>query len=105
MIRPTLALATLLSAAVLLSSVGFIVAFAVAVPRTQARHLSAKIPLFQFEGQAQIHCPKDSIVWANAGNHMYNTNGERWYGRTSTGAYGCLHEAEKAGYRAQRAGR
>jgi hypothetical protein len=105
MIRSPLALASLLSAAALCVAVGVIAAFAVAVPPTGADRPRPEIPLFEFEQQAALHCPDDSIIWATAGIGEYSTSSDLWYGRTSTGAYGCLHEAEKAGYRAQRADR
>jgi hypothetical protein len=58
---------------------------------------------FQFEPQAQQHCPSDSIIWADAALHLYNVRGERWYGSTKSGVYMCLREAEQAGYRTRRA--
>jgi hypothetical protein len=100
--RPVLAVAIVLLAAVLVSSSVVIFEFAKIVPGAEANSPLAKIPLFQFERQARLHCPDDSIVWATAGFGSYSSSADRWYGRTSSGAYGCLHEAETAGYRAQR---
>jgi hypothetical protein len=57
--------------------------------------------LFQFEQQAQRHCPDDSVVWTDAARHLYNVKGERWYGATKSGAYVCLRDVEKAGYHAR----
>jgi len=57
---------------------------------------------FQFEPQAQQHCPGDSVIWADAALRLYNVKDERWYGNTKSGAYACLREVEKAGYRARR---
>lgn len=91
-----------LSAAVMVSSTIFVVEFAMAVPDVKANTLTAEIPLFQFERQAQLHCPNDSIIWATAVTGTYNSSADRWYGRTNNGAYGCLHEAKIAGYRAGR---
>ena len=45
------------------------------------------IAVFQFERQAQLHCAGDA-------------NTERWYGQTKNGAFACLRDAERAGYRA-----
>jgi len=59
--------------------------------------------LFQFEQQAQQHCPSDSVVWADPALHLYNVKGERWYGATKGGAYLCLRDGEKQGYHARRA--
>jgi hypothetical protein len=56
---------------------------------------------FQFELWAQNHCPTDSVVWVNAATLTYNSNEERWYGRTVNGAFACKGEADKAGYRAK----
>jgi hypothetical protein len=58
--------------------------------------------LFQFEQQAQHHCPTDSVVWASAELHLFNVKGERWYGTTKGGAYMCRRDAEQAGYRPRR---
>lgn len=101
--RPLLAFAIVLSAAVLVSSAGVMVEFARVVPGANANGLLAKVPLFEYERQAQLHCPNDSIVWATAVAGTYESSADdRWYGRTSNGAYGCLHEVEIAGYRVKR---
>lgn len=57
---------------------------------------------FQFEQQAQKHCPSDTVVWAEATAQLYNVKGERWYGATKSGAYVCRLDGEKVGYRARR---
>jgi hypothetical protein len=97
--RPGLPFAVALSAAALLSSAIVVFELDFTVPGAAANSLSANIPLFQFEQEAQLHCPDDSVVWATASRGIYNSSADRWYGRTSSGAYGCLHEAENAGYR------
>ena len=102
MSRPVAALAIVLSAAVLVSSAVVIAELVTNAPRAEANVPSATIPLFEFERQAQLHCPDDSIVWATAGTGTYDSGSNRWYGRTSSGAFGCLHDAENAGYRARR---
>ena len=56
---------------------------------------------FEFEQWAQKHCPADTVVWVNARSDIYNSSAERWYGRTTGGAFVCKLEAEKAGYRAK----
>jgi hypothetical protein len=63
---------------------------------------AAEPPLFQFEQQAQLHCPADTVVWTDAALHLYNLKGERWYGATKNGAYACLRDGEKAGYHPRR---
>jgi hypothetical protein len=57
-------------------------------------------PLFSTESAAVAHCPKDVVVWLNIPSGIYHYKGERWYGRTKHGAYGCEKEAIKAGDRA-----
>ena len=44
---------------------------------------------FPTEGQAQQHCPSDVVVWLNLPSGIYHLKGERWYGRTKSGAYVC----------------
>jgi hypothetical protein len=66
----------------------------------EAAPLPSDMPHFQFEQQAQQHCPADAVVWVVAARGLYNSSSERWYGRTSNGTYACLGDAEKAGYRA-----
>jgi len=60
--------------------------------------------LFNSEQQAQQHCPGDTIVWLNLPTGVYHFQGQRWYGRTKTGAYVCRKEADVAGDRATRNG-
>ena len=54
---------------------------------------------FPTEQQAQQHCPKDVVVWLNLPTGIYHMKGERWYGRTKSGAYVCEKEADQAGDR------
>ena len=63
--------------------------------------LSPSAPLtdFRTEAQAQQHCPVDTVVWLNLPTGIYHLKGERWYGRTKSGAYVCRSEADKAGMR------
>ena len=69
-------------------------------PLANAAALLPEMPHFQFELQAQQHCPADAVVWVVATRGLYNSSSERWYGRTNNGTYACLRDAEKAGYRA-----
>jgi hypothetical protein len=59
---------------------------------------------FPTEQQAQQHCPKDVVVWLNLPTGIYHMRGERWYGRTKSGAYVCEKEADQAGDRETRNG-
>jgi hypothetical protein len=73
------------------------------LPLADAAVVFPEMPQFQFELQAQQHCPADAVVWVVATRGLYNSSSERWYGRTSNGTYACLRDAEKAGYRASSA--
>ena len=46
-------------------------------------------PLFDTEGAAQAHCPKDVVVWLNIPSGIYHYKGERWYGRAEHGGPAC----------------
>ena len=54
---------------------------------------------FPSEVQAQQHCPGDAVVWLNLPTGIYHAKGQRWYGRTKSGAYVCRTEADHAGMR------
>jgi hypothetical protein len=68
--------------------------------------LSPAAPLTNFptEAQAQQHCPADTVVWLNLPTGIYHFRGQRWYGRTNSGAFVCEAEADRAGLRATRNG-
>jgi hypothetical protein len=102
--RPALIIVFVVSAAMLLSSAAVIHQFNLVAPVARADNLLPKIPAFEFEGEAQHYCPNDSVIWATPSLGIYNISSERWYGRTSSGVYGCLREAEHAGYRANMPG-
>jgi hypothetical protein len=59
---------------------------------------------FPTEVSAQVHCPKDTVVWLNLPTMIWHYKGQRWYGRTKNGAYVCEKEAAEAGARATRNG-
>ena len=62
------------------------------------------IDQFQTEDAAQQHCPKDVVVWLNIPTGVFHFKGQRWYGRTKSGAYVCKKEAVLDGDRATRNG-
>lgn len=68
--------------------------------------LSPSAPLTNFltEAQARQHCPADTVVWLNLPTGIYHLKGQRWYGRTNSGAYVCQGEADHAGMRSTRNG-
>jgi hypothetical protein len=57
---------------------------------------------FQFEQQAQNHCPGQAVVWVDPNSRTYDLHSDRFYGLTRTGVYACVREAETAGFRAKR---
>ncbi len=59
---------------------------------------------FQDEQGAQQHCPTDTVAWLNIPTGVMHFKGQRWYGRTKSGAYVCLKEGEKEGDRRTRNG-
>ena len=69
-----------------------------------AAHAAGPLPgiaQFEFEQQAQKHCPGQAIVWIEPRLHIYNVGTDRFYGQTRTGTFACLREAEIAGYRSR----
>ena len=54
---------------------------------------------FKTAQQAQLHCPKDVVVWLNLSTGVYLVKGERWYGRGRHGAFVCKREADASGNR------
>ena len=56
-------------------------------------------PLFPTEQSAHQHCPSDVVVWLNVPTRIYHLKGQRWYGRTKSGAYVCKEDADKSGDR------
>lgn len=59
----------------------------------------AEAPQFRTEKEAKEHCPKDTVVWLDAGRPFYYFPGTRWYGKTLGGAYVCKREADVDGDR------
>ena len=73
-------------------------------PITAPAAPSGPLTLFESEGAAQAHCPKDTVVWLNTASGIYHEKGMRWYGNTRHGAYVCRAEADTAGDRDTRNG-
>jgi hypothetical protein len=69
-----------------------------------AQRPTAPLQEFPTEQQAQAHCPTDIVVWLNLPTGIFHLKGQRWYGRTNSGAYVCEHEADQAGMRETRNG-
>ena len=65
---------------------------------------TAPVTNFPTEEQAHQHCPSDAVVWLNLPSGIYHSRGQRWYGRTNSGAFVCQAEASRAGMRSSRNG-
>ena len=57
---------------------------------------------FESAAQARIHCPGDTVVWANLASKAYHYYGERRYGATRHGAYMCENDAIGAGMKSRK---
>ena len=56
---------------------------------------------FSEESTAKSHCAGDPVVWVNlSGSRAYHMSGDKFYGKTKTGAYMCQKEADQSGYHA-----
>jgi hypothetical protein len=49
---------------------------------------------------ARVHCPTDTVVWANTRSSIYHFRGTSDYGTTKKGAYMCEQSALASGIRA-----
>jgi hypothetical protein len=65
------------------------------VPAARAGSLS----IYRAAGEAQQHCPHDTIVWLNLATRLYYLKGERLYGHGPNSAYACKSEADGTGAR------
>jgi hypothetical protein len=58
------------------------------------------LQLFPTELKARQHCDSsDIVVWLNTATGIYNLKGMRWYGNTTSGAFICRKDGDRAGYR------
>jgi hypothetical protein len=46
---------------------------------------------------AQAACPTDQVVWVNWEARMSHLPDDKWYGKTTSGAYACAEAAAEAG--------
>ncbi len=73
----------------------FLVSFAVAIPQSSPARSPAPAPTV-----SDIAAAKASHkVWVNLDTGIYHKGG-RWYGKTKTGKFMTVDEANKAGYKA-----
>ena len=58
------------------------------------------LQLFPTELKARQHCDSsDIVVWLNTATGIYHLKGMRWYGNTTSGAFICRKDGDRAGYR------
>lgn len=55
---------------------------------------------FASAAEAQRHCPRDTVVWANTASKIYHYSGNKNYGNTKEGAYMCQQDSDRNGFRA-----
>jgi hypothetical protein len=55
---------------------------------------------YESETTARVHCPSDTVVWANTRSDIYHFSGTSNYGTTKAGAYMCEQAALAGGVRA-----
>ena len=58
-----------------------------------------QLGLFRVEGQAQMHCPNDTVVWLDLKKRIYYLQRQRLYGAGNTAVFACRKEARRNGYR------
>ena len=58
-----------------------------------------QLGLFRVEGQAQMHCPNDTVVWLDLKKRVYYLQKQRMYGFGRTAVFACRNEARRNGYR------
>jgi hypothetical protein len=62
--------------------------------------LADDLLLFPTELKARQHCDSaDIVVWLNTATGIYHLKGMRWYGNTTSGAFICRKDGDRAGYR------
>lgn len=59
----------------------------------------AGVNQYTTETMARVHCPTDTVVWANTRSGIYHFRGDDNYGTTKRGAYMCERDALAGGIR------
>ena len=59
----------------------------------------AGVNQYTTETLARVHCPIDTVVWANTRSNIYHFRGDNNYGTTKRGAYMCERDALAGGIR------
>jgi hypothetical protein len=57
---------------------------------------------YSTETLARVHCPTDTVVWANTRSGVYHFRNTAHYGSTKAGGYMCEQTALAKGVRAAR---
>ena len=74
---------------------GLLLAASITVPS-----IALSFTTFVSEREAQVHCPKDIVVWLNLPTMIWHYKGQRWYANTKHGGFACEKEAGASGTRA-----
>lgn len=53
---------------------------------------------FSTESAAKDSCGSSPVVWVNKSSKVIHPSGDKYYGKTKSGAYMCQNTAEQAGY-------
>lgn len=53
---------------------------------------------FSTEGAAKDSCGSSPVVWVNKSSKVIHPSGDKYYGKTKSGAYMCQNTAQQAGY-------
>ena len=53
---------------------------------------------FSTEAAAKDSCGSSPVVWVNKSSKVIHPSGDKYYGKTKSGAYMCQNTAEQAGY-------
>ena len=77
--------------------VGILVITMTSLSSTTTR--AQQLGLFRVEGQAQMHCPTDTVVWLDLKKRLYYLQSQRLYGVGRTAVFACRNEAKRNGYR------
>jgi hypothetical protein len=84
----------MLSRGIFRCTAGLLLAATIAIPST-----AFALTTFGSEREAQVHCPKDTVIWLNLPTMIWHYKGQRWYANTKHGAYACEREAGASGAR------
>ena len=70
------------------------------LPPSLGPAFAENLQLFPTELKARQHCDtSDIVVWLNTATGIYHLKGMRWYGNTTSGAFICRKDGDRAGYR------